>query len=126
MNFHKEIDEAGGLYFLTALKIKAKRESYPAQLAKWLVPVKEHHAPRPVAPRPEPESWKVTPLERKPLLVTADAVDEQDQELEAYLEPDPVEVCAAPKPIEAGDDTDVDVMDDEGGGQLTFVTDDES
>jgi hypothetical protein len=78
------------------MEMNRKRYSLPQAGGTWYSPVREpakRFAPS-VKPKSEPETWKVTPIEPIKMIVpmSIDSVDEQDAELEAYLEPNPQEL----------------------------------
>ena len=85
-----------GLFEYTCRMMREKRYSLPQAGGTWYSPVREpakRFAPS-VKPKSEPETWKVTPIEPIKMIVpmSIDSVDEQDAELEAYLEPNPQEL----------------------------------
>jgi len=80
-----------GLFEYTCRMMREKRYSLPQAGGTWYPPVRKPASS--VAQPPESLGKPVAVIPPKPLVVTSiDNVDEQDAELEAYLEPNPQEL----------------------------------
>lgn len=114
-----------GLFEYTCRMMREKRYSLPQAGGTWYPPVKSPAKRSPII-KPEVVSYgKPIPITPIKLIVpmSVDSVDEQDSELEAYLEPNPQELeVSAPLAHEEVEDVMFAAAEqEEGDGQLDIV-----
>jgi hypothetical protein len=136
MTFSESVKEFGNFNF-ACMEMRRKRESYPVQQIKWLVPLAEtvrgtgrlysDERSKP-ATQPIAEPKKIVKAKH---IVTVDAIP--DDEVAQPSEDDTTEVCVAPEPLVAGQDDEQEQENEEnqmnleeGDGQSdATVSDDE-
>ncbi len=94
------------MFSLVAKMQKAQREAYSYQQVRWGAPPLKQTTKHTLNHEPE-FLGKVMPLEKpvkKIISLGVSSVEERDEQLEAYLAPDPAELSLVPKPIQAGED----------------------
>jgi hypothetical protein len=115
--------------FEKVFQLIAERKSKLPAAEEWFAPIKEpvnRGKGKVTAPASKPCAQPAAPEEtnrvRYKHIVTADAVDEVDEELSVLLKDDFAEVGAAPAPIVAGQDSDVEQEEEISGRADAEVT----